>query len=283
MGRIPLPVPPSIQFSLPAAQIDPSIGDWSSPAATRTLVVTGPLGSLTVPIRPPVILAPPTPGDPHLHISVHDPAVKQHKAWWGTTRTMIANAIIGVTEGYKIDLRLVGVGYRAAVEPIPQVFQDLARQLPSKRNFREGFPTQRLNLKLGYSHPVLVDIPSNISVSIPQPTIISLSCINKHELGLFAAQVRRWRKPEPYRGKVNRPSYVITVADWDLGCVCRGRDNQAEGGKEEVMRGASSSQSCMQYTSQARLPVQPKFRARVFFLVALLVTAQNTLPEWGHS
>lgn len=109
---------------------------------------------------------------------------------WGTTRTLIHNAIIGMTEGFTVPLYLVGVGYRAAIEDDP-------------RGTTEGNSGKRIHMKVGYSHSVLVPIPAYIKAEVPLPTKIVLSCTDKHLLGLFAAKVREWRKPEPYKGKVS--------------------------------------------------------------------------------
>jgi large subunit ribosomal protein L6 len=84
-------------------------------------------------------------------------------------------------------------------------------------------------MKLGYAHPIYIDIPADITVTTPQPTRIVLSGTDKQRLGLFAAKIRRWRKPEPYRGKVS-PSFLLGFlrrSDWitdSFGCtgyLCR--------------------------------------------------------------
>ena len=143
---------------------------------------------------------------------MHDETAKRQRSVWGFTRSIINNAVIGVTEGYKLNLRLVGVGYRATIEPIPAIFiEQMQKRPPKPRARRPGahpptirdLPSQRLNLKLGFSHPVLIDIPSDIKVTMTSPTNMSLFGLNKEELGLFAASIRRKRKPEPYRGKVS--------------------------------------------------------------------------------
>jgi large subunit ribosomal protein L6 len=95
----------------------------------------------------------------------------------GLYRTLINNMIIGVSEQFKITLNLKGIGYRASVQG------------------------QDLILNLGYSHPVKISIPLNISVDILQNTIINLKSCDKEKLGLFASQIRSWRLPEPYKGK----------------------------------------------------------------------------------
>jgi large subunit ribosomal protein L6 len=240
IGSLPITLPQSVTLSLPPTSISPTLPP-SSPLAQRLVTVTGPLGTQTLPILPPIILSNNGQG---LSVSVHDSEEKSQRSLWGLTRSLINNAIKGVSEGYKVDLRLVGVGYRGAVEPIPKVFLDLQSQMPRiARPSKPGappyvlppLPTERLNMKLGYAHPVLIDIPAGITVTTPAPTKIVLSGTDKQKLGLFAAKIRRWRKPEPYRGKV---SHVYTDCDLlltTIGYLRRRRDNQAQGDQEEVV------------------------------------------------
>lgn len=211
IGSAPIPIPDKVTLSLPTLSIPPST-DRAAPEAQRFVEVKGALGTLVVPIDPAIILQPADKGP--LSLAVHDQNVKREKAMWGLTRALIKNAITGVSEGYTTELRLVGVGYRAAVEPIPKVLRDLQASIPRvPRPAKPGappytlppIPTERLNIKLGFSHPVLIDIPEGITVATPQPTKIVLKSTNNQKLGLFAAKIRRWRKPEPYRGKVSRP------------------------------------------------------------------------------
>lgn len=207
MGALPIRIPTGVSFEFPASSI--STVSLGSTAAPRQFLVRGPLGTQTLDVPAPIIL---TPGDTELKVSVHDASEKKQRSLWGLTRSLINNAIVGVSSGYSVDLRLVGVGFRAAVEPIPEVFQEMQQQMPRVvRPPRPGAPayqpppppTQRLNMKLGYAHPVIIDIPSGITVTVPAPTQISLKGTDKQKLGLFAAKIRRWRKPEPYRGKVS--------------------------------------------------------------------------------
>lgn len=99
------------------------------------------------------------------------------RALHGLYRTLINNMVIGVSEQFQITLVLKGVGYRAAVQG-----KDLV-------------------LNLGYSHPVKIAIPETISVEVVQNTTINLKSCNKELLGLFASNIRAWRRPEPYKGK----------------------------------------------------------------------------------
>ena len=101
----------------------------------------------------------------------------KNRALHGLYRTLINNMIIGVSEQFTLVLNLKGVGYRAAVQG------------------------KELVLNLGYSHPVKIKIPEDILVEVVQNTTINLKSCDKEALGLFAANIRIWRKPEPYKGK----------------------------------------------------------------------------------
>ena len=99
------------------------------------------------------------------------------RALHGLYRTLINNMVVGVSEQFDLTLILKGVGYRATVQD------------------------QEIVLSLGYSHPVKIDIPKEISVEVVQNTTINLKSCDKALLGLFAANIRAWRQPEPYKGK----------------------------------------------------------------------------------
>ena len=149
---------------------------------------------------------------PSVSISVAEPHARKQRSMWGLTRTLIANAVTGMSEGFVVPLHLVGVGYRAALEPDPRPAAIIAKE--GGGNTGNGSP-MRLNMKLGYSHSVLVPIPPYIKAEVPTPTRIMLSCNDKQKLGLFAAKVRNWRKPEPYKGKVcHCIVYGISPASW---------------------------------------------------------------------
>lgn len=149
------------------------------------LTVTGPLGKMELPIKPFVNIGlnPAPKDDPNaestLQVSVEDDQIKQQRAMWGTTRALINNAIIGVSDGYKVYLRLVGVGYRGMLENNDRV----------------------LSLKLGYSHPIQMDLPEGVTCSVPAPNRIILQSVNRQHVTEFAAKIQRWRMPEPYNQK----------------------------------------------------------------------------------
>lgn len=102
---------------------------------------------------------------------------KKHRSLHGLSRTLINNMIIGVTEGYSKKLEIVGVGYRAA---------------------KQG---DKLVLSLGFSHPVEMIDPEGLEVEVPNQTEILVKGINKQLVGNYAAKIRAWREPEPYKGK----------------------------------------------------------------------------------
>ena len=103
---------------------------------------------------------------------------KQARAFWGMQRTMVDNLVTGVTEGYTKVLEITGVGYRANAQG-----------------------PRKLKLQLGYSHDVDFDVPEGVEVKTPDNTTIEISGIDKQKVGQVAAEIRRWRKPEPYKGK----------------------------------------------------------------------------------
>ncbi|EPX76878.1 50S ribosomal protein L6 [Litoreibacter arenae] len=102
---------------------------------------------------------------------------KRARQQWGMSRTMVANLITGVTDGFKKELELQGVGYRAAMEG------------------------KNLKLNLGLSHDVIYEVPEGVTVTSPKATEITVEGIDEQVVGQVAANIRAWRKPEPYKGK----------------------------------------------------------------------------------
>ncbi len=102
---------------------------------------------------------------------------RQARAFWGMQRTLVSNLVEGVTEGFTKVLVIKGVGYRANGQG------------------------RTLKLQLGYSHDVDLPVPEGLEVKTPDQTTIEISGIDKQAVGQFAAEIRRWRKPEPYKGK----------------------------------------------------------------------------------
>jgi len=102
---------------------------------------------------------------------------KQARAFWGMQRTLVQNLVTGVSEGFTKTLEITGVGYRAQAQG------------------------KNLRLQLGYSHDVNFPVPEGIEVKTPDQNTVEISGIDRQQVGQVAAEIRRWRKPEPYKGK----------------------------------------------------------------------------------
>jgi large subunit ribosomal protein L6 len=139
----------------------------------RTLTVKGPKGSLTRSLHPDMILS----REESQLVVTRPTEQKTHKQLHGLTRTLVNNMVVGVTAGYRKPLEITGVGYRAALVG------------------------RKLQLNLGYSHPIEIDPPSGISFEVENPTKLAVVGIDKELVGEIAARVRATRKPEPYKGK----------------------------------------------------------------------------------
>ncbi len=158
IGRSPIAIP---------AGVDVTIG------SENEITVKGPKGTLTKKLHSDMIIE--KEGD---IIVVKRPSeIKAHKALHGLTRTLLANMVIGVTDGYEKTLEINGVGYRA--------------QLQGKN----------LLMNLGYSHPVEMEPADGITIEVPNPNTVIVKGIDKQVVGEFAAKVREKRLPEPYKGK----------------------------------------------------------------------------------
>ena len=137
------------------------------------LSVRGPKGTLTMPMLDDISY-----GIEDGRIVVK-PAndTKRARSFWGMHRTLVQNLVTGVTEGFTKTLEITGVGYRAAAQG------------------------KNLRLQLGYSHDVNIPVPDGIDIKTPDPTTVEVSGIDRQKVGQVAAEIRRWRKPEPYKGK----------------------------------------------------------------------------------
>ena len=137
------------------------------------LSVKGPKGTLELAMREEISYAVEDGG-----ITVKPAnATKQARAFWGMQRTLVQNLVTGVTDGFTKVLEITGVGYRANSQG------------------------KNLKLQLGYSHDVDFAIPDGIEIKTPDNTTVEISGIDKQQVGQVAAEIRRWRKPEPYKGK----------------------------------------------------------------------------------
>ena len=139
-----------------------------------TLTVKGPKGQLAMQLLDDLVKY--EVGDEEIRVT---PLVDQqrNRAAWGMQRTNVQNLITGVTEGFTKVLEITGVGYRAAAQG------------------------KNLRLQLGYSHDVNYPVPEGVDIKTPDPNTVEISGIDKQKVGQVAAEIRRWRKPEPYKGK----------------------------------------------------------------------------------
>jgi len=158
IGKKPIVLPPGVQVEI---------------SSDNVVTVKGPLGQLEQKI----------PAEITLEMSDNSIEVKRpsdhktHRALHGLTRSLVANMVEGVSQGYTRNLELVGVGYRAT---------------------KQG---EEINLTVGYSHPVVITPPKGIELEVPAPNRITVKGIDKQAVGQLAAEIRAVRKPEPYLGK----------------------------------------------------------------------------------
>ena len=139
----------------------------------KVLSVKGPKGTLTLTMRDEISY---TLGDGSIAVKPANDS-KQARAFWGMQRTLVENLVTGVTQGYTKVLEITGVGYRANAQG------------------------RNLKLQLGFSHDVDFPVPEGIEVKTPDNTTVEITGIDKQKVGQVAAEIRRWRKPEPYKGK----------------------------------------------------------------------------------
>ena len=139
----------------------------------QTLSVKGPKGTLSLQMLDDVLY---DIGEDGITIRPANDT-KRARSFWGMQRSLVQNLVTGVTEGFTKTLEITGVGYRAAMQG------------------------KNLRLQLGFSHDVNVAVPDGVEVKTPDATTVEISGIDRQKVGQFAAEIRRWRKPEPYKGK----------------------------------------------------------------------------------
>ncbi|KAL8664841.1 MAG: hypothetical protein Q9202_002703 [Teloschistes flavicans] len=221
VGAEPVPLPPDVHLRL----LDPPKrkGAITRVEPPRVLEVEGPLGKASVQL-PPFVNFSVDEITRKAHLSVLDRKVRDQREMWGpcvhilslpfallamaheglkvdgpgyadslrctgTTRKYLSNHVLGVSEGHTAILRLVGVGYRATLEP-------------TATTVAPAYPNQPfVSLKLGYTHPIEMGVPMGVKATCPLPTRILLEGVDKETVMGFAAKIRKWRVPEPYKGK----------------------------------------------------------------------------------
>ncbi|KAK4190969.1 ribosomal protein L6, alpha-beta domain-containing protein [Podospora australis] len=185
LGRNPLAIPPGVELEIGDLFTKKDVTTYLQ-TQKRKVKVSGPLGKLELDIPSFVKIDHDTTAR-IATLTVEDKNVKQQMEMWGTTWSYLNNYIMGVSEGHTAVLRLVGIGYRATIEPRPAL---------------EEYPGQQfVCLKLGFSHPVEMGLPGGMKASAPQPTRVLLEGVDKEQIMSFAANIRKWRVPEPYKGK----------------------------------------------------------------------------------
>jgi large subunit ribosomal protein L6 len=157
IGRMPIPIPSGVEVKVEGAHV----------------TVKGPKGTLEQDVHPEMTVA---VDDGNVVVS-RPSDERDHRALHGLTRSLVANMVEGVTNGYAKTLEIQGVGYRAALKG------------------------SNLEIAVGFSHPVVVEPPQGVSFEVPQPTRIVISGTDKQLVGQIAANIRAIRKPDPYKGK----------------------------------------------------------------------------------
>jgi len=147
------------------------------------ITVKGPLGSLSRSLHPSVVVE----REGSVVKAVAVAGAENANAMSGTTRALLSNMVVGVTKGFERKLTLVGVGYRAQAQG------------------------DKLNLTLGFSHPVVHQMPAGVKVETPTQTEIVIKGVDKQQVGQVAAEVRAYRAPEPYKGKGVRYSDEVVI------------------------------------------------------------------------
>ena len=149
-------------------------GGVTASVESGTLTVKGPKGTLAMKLLDDLVKYEVAEGEIRVTPLVD---AQRNRAAWGMQRTNVQNLVTGVTEGFSKVLEITGVGYRAQAQG------------------------RNLKLQLGYSHDVNFAVPEGVDVKTPDNTTVEISGIDKQKVGQVAAEIRRWRKPEPYKGK----------------------------------------------------------------------------------
>ena len=166
IGRTPINVPAGVDIKI---------------SESNVVTVKGPKGTLEREICPEITVS---VDGPVINVT-RSSDVPRHRSLHGLSRSLVNNMVVGVTDGFKKELDISGVGFRAV---------------------KEG---NKLVMNLGYSHQVIVEETNSIAIEVPTPTKIIISGIDKQEVGQFASDIRKKRPPEPYKGKGIKYSYEV--------------------------------------------------------------------------
>ena len=158
IGKQPVPVPSGVDVTING----------------RNVSVKGPKGTLTLDISEPITV---DRGDDGAIVVTRPDDERRSRSLHGLSRTLVANLVTGVTEGYTTKMEIFGVGYRVALKG------------------------NTLEFALGYSHPVVIEAPEGITFAVETPTKFSITGIDKQQVGQISANIRRLRRPDPYKGK----------------------------------------------------------------------------------
>ena len=225
----PPPPPKRTKYFKPSPRHHPLGGPSATESDAQKIIVQGPLGKLEIDVPPFISLVAAWTVDPRLAaqiaelegqgkaapqrndlaVVVTDDKSRKQREMWGTIRALLNNSIHGVSTGHQTTLTLKGVGYRGAIVDGGKL----------------------LELKVGYNHNVNAVIPEGVQVSMTNPTVFEVKCIDKEKMGLFCARVRKLRPPEPYKGKVCAILLTLLI----IGHFCRKRDYQDQGSQEEIV------------------------------------------------
>lgn len=174
----------------------------------RLLTITGPKGELKLGIHGKIILK---LTEQEILIDVEKKEDKKQRALWGLFRSLIQNLVDGVLKGFEKKLEVNGVGFKQQIGKAEQFIETYKKQLKGDDAGKiaeavyairqlSGIKGDTLEMRLGFSHPVFIEVPKDISVSI-EKNLITISGVDKQKVGQFASEIREWKKPEPYKGK----------------------------------------------------------------------------------
>jgi large subunit ribosomal protein L6 len=161
IGKKPIPIPKGVSVKMTADAVE----------------VQGPKGRLRQPIPRGIVFTQDTADGTPALVAKPEREDKELKKFYGLARSLVANAVTGVTEGFKKELDIVGIGYRAELKG------------------------KQVSFALGYSHPIVFDIPNGIDIAVDKQTHITVTGVDRQLVGKVAANIRRMRKPDPYKQK----------------------------------------------------------------------------------